>query len=297
FFPFNYSDVADFDDVFDELVKKNINNAYDDAWAEVFLPFMKRFEQRAAEAEAAHEPENASKIYLYALFSCSNEESRILTTIVRRAASLGQISRCPILSTPLKREAWELQKKLYLKGASFWKEPVTNVIFPHTHAANGDGPEIQMFVRLPQQTTEASTAPCLLYLTGLDGYRTDTMPGAAARLVSEVWAVLAVEIPGTGDCPAAPNDPKSPDRLYSSVLDWIEAQPNLDHTRTVIWGTSTGGYYAIRVAHTHAERLLGVVAHGGCSHFVFSSEWLHMADAGEYAFKYRSPHISSDIGS
>ncbi|KAI9879925.1 MAG: hypothetical protein M1830_006407 [Pleopsidium flavum] len=158
FYPFNYSDVADFDDVFDELVKKNINNAYDDAWTKVFLSFMKRFEQRAAEAEAAHEPENASKIYL-------------------RAASLGQISRFPILSTPLKREA-------------FWKEPVTNVIFPHTHAANGDGPEIHMFVRLPQQATEASPAPCLLYLTGLDGYRTDTMPGAAARLIC-----LQVQIP------------------------------------------------------------------------------------------------------
>jgi len=215
---------------------------------------MKKLEQRATEAGAAHESENATKLYLYILFLCSDKESRFLTHAVRRAASLGQVSHFPILSTPLKREAWELQKKLYLKGvrflleqsmvvwwtsvdirASFWKGPVTNVVFPHTHAANGDGPEIQMFVRLPQQAAEGSPAPCLLYLTGIDGYRTDTIPPAAARLVSEGWAVMAVEIPGTGDCPAAPNDPKSPDRLFSSVLDWIEAQPNLYHTRTVFW--------------------------------------------------------------
>ena len=157
-------------------------------------------------------------------------------------------------------------------------------MIPHKYAANGDGSEIQMFVRLPQNASTSSPVPVLVYITGLDGYRTDTMPIGAAKMIAGGRAVMAVEIPGTGDSPAVPNDPESPDRFFSSVLDWIEEQPYLQHQKTVAWGTSTGGYYAIRLAHTHRKRISGVVAQGGCSHHIFSKEWLDHADGGEYAF-------------
>ncbi|GLA78736.1 hypothetical protein AtubIFM55763_011751 [Aspergillus tubingensis] len=103
-------------------------------------------------------------------------------------------------------------------------------------------------------------------------------------------AVLLVDIPGTADSPAAPNDPESPDRLWSSVLDWVDEhkdQYDFNPSQISARGISTGGYYAMRIAHTHADRLLAVVAQGGGSHHMFDPEWpLALAEALAQQFGY-----------
>ncbi len=41
-----------------------------------------------------------------------------------------------------------------------------------------------------------------------------------------------------------------------------------DMKKVVAWGLSTGGYYAVRIAHTHKERLRGSVVQSlGVHHF------------------------------
>jgi pimeloyl-ACP methyl ester carboxylesterase len=104
-------------------------------------------------------------------------------------------------------------------------------------------------------------------------------------------ALLIVEIPGTGDNPGAPSDPESPDRVWSSLFDWVDAQEGIDNKNVANIGFSTGGYYSIRVAHTHADRLKGVVALGGGCHHMFDPEWLDAANDMEYPFEY-VPHPS-----
>ena len=57
-----------------------------------------------------------------------------------------------------------------------------------------------------------------------------------------------------------------PTRLMSSVLDWVTKNGTdygFDLTKILARGISTGGYYAMRVAHTHADRLFAAVAQGG----------------------------------
>lgn len=98
--------------------------------------------------------------------------------------------------------------------------------------------------------------------------------------------MVVVEIPGTGDSPAAPKDPKSPDREYSSLLDWIDTQERIDSKKVCVWGFSTGGYYAIRLAHTHPDRLLGSISLGGGVHHMFDPEWLNEVNHLEYPFEY-----------
>jgi hypothetical protein len=39
-------------------------------------------------------------------------------------------------------------------------------------------------------------------------------------------------------------------------------------------GISTGGSYAFRIAHTHANRLFAVVTQGGGCHHMFDAEWI-----------------------
>jgi dienelactone hydrolase len=67
-------------------------------------------------------------------------------------------------------------------------------------------------------------------------------------------------------------------------LDWIKAQPEFNHRKVIAWGLSAGGYYAIRLAHTHAGRLAGAVGHGAGTHHYIGAEWLKEVDHHEYPF-------------
>lgn len=163
---------------------------------------------------------------------------------------------------------------------------MTEHLIPHTHAKPGTAEQyrsIPVTVRLPVGAKPGQKFPTVLQIYGLDGYRTEhTMP--SSHHIARGWASIAVEIPGTGDCPADPNDSTSPDRLWSSVLDWIEKQPWVQQGKVMAWGVSCGGYYAMRIAHTHRTRLLGVVAQGGGCHSMFDPEWLEIASHMEYPF-------------
>lgn len=120
-------------------------------------------------------------------------------------------------------------------------------------------------------------------MTGLDGYRTELavwMEGWRQKNI----ASIVVEIPGTGDSPADATDPTSPDRQWSSLLDWIATQPAIDSSKICVWAYSTGGFYAIRLAHTHVHRVAGVVALGGGTHHMFDPEWLDASNQLEYPF-------------
>ncbi len=165
------------------------------------------------------------------------------------------------------------------------EHPVQEILVPHRHAIDGEGSSIPIYFQLPSTASKATPAPTVIILTGLDGYRTEL------AVWIEGWrrigvGVVILEIPGTGDSPALPTDPAGADRQWSSLLDWVDEQDGIDKTKLCVWGFSTGGYYAIRLAHTHAERLAGCVAHGGGCHHMFDPEWLDEVNHLEYPFEY-----------
>jgi dienelactone hydrolase len=185
----------------------------------------------------------------------------------------------------VKTDAWEIQKKVYLKGASLFDTPVREELIPHKYAEGADGPTVPVYVRLPTHASRESPVPAILLITGLDGYRPDNTQ-RSQEFVNRGWGCVIAEIPGTADCPADPKDPKSPDRLWSSVLDWMASQGIFDMTKIIAWGLSCGGHYAIRIAHTHRERLRGSVGQGAGTHHFFGKEWLKKIDDHEYPFAY-----------
>lgn len=180
--------------------------------------------------------------------------------------------------------AFDRQKQVYLKSASLWKPIITEEVIPHTHRAGRDGAEIPLYIRLPEEASATNRVPVVLLMTGLDGYRPDNSQ-RTHEIINRGWATVIVEIPGTADSPADPADPESPDRLWNSVLDYMDRRPEFDMSRVAAWGLSAGGFYAIRASCTHRQRLAGAVAHGPGSHFVFSPEWLAKANDHEYPFK------------
>lgn len=212
---------------------------------------------------------------------------------VYRIARFPYITSRPTINDPTKWRAWTAQKAAYLKAASTWPRPVEEVMVPYTHALPpGETPSstIPVYVRSPSpsssnnQQQQPKKHGTVILLTGLDGYRPDNT-ARCDEFLRRGWACVVVEIPGTADCPADPADAAAPERLWDSLLEWMGRDGRFDMGRVMVWGLSSGGYYAIRIAHTHADKLVGVVAQGaGCHHF-FDREWLERADGHEYPFQ------------
>ena len=273
-YPFTDGNVADFDPVFAELIALSGDDPAilhrPDDYARPFLPVAERLVEQAEDAAARGDNDAARDLFL-------------------RAAAVYRMARFPIIRSPLSQQAWEKGKTAYEKGGALLDPPSASVAIPFAHAdtAAGDlaGP-IPAYLRMPKGEKPGGGWPVLLFICGLDAYRTDHTP-RTRRHVDSGYATLSFEIPGTGDCPAAPGDPASPDRLMSSVLDWVGAsatQYGFDVSKVIARGISTGGYYAFRIAHTHANRLFAAVAQGGSCHHMFDAAWIGAQDQMEYPF-------------
>tara|TARA_R110002003_G_scaffold189_1_gene14701 strand:- start:26568 stop:27830 length:1263 start_codon:yes stop_codon:yes gene_type:complete len=264
-YPFMFGTAKDFEPIVNKLVEGGFKEPYNwDEYAKVYFPQAAGLASVAEEAEKQGELDKASEYYL-------------------RSSAVYRIARFPAPRSAVQREAWNLGKQACLKGLSLRPHPVAEILIPHTHRRSDEGASIPVYHLVPSSASPTTPVPTVIIFTGLDGYRTEL------AVWMEGWrqvgvATIVLEIPGTGDCPATPGDETSPDRLYSSLFDWIDAQEVLDSGKTAIWAFSTGGYYAIRVAHTHADRLAGVVALGGGCHHMFSPTWLDNVNHLEYPF-------------
>ncbi|KAL2255820.1 hypothetical protein VTK26DRAFT_2662 [Humicola hyalothermophila] len=177
----------------------------------------------------------------------------------------------------------------------------------HRYAKGGDRGTIPVYVRVPKGTgaedgdgdekvsvKKKKKAPVVVLMTGLDGYRPDNTV-RCEEFLKRGWASVVVEIPGTADCPADSADPESPDRLWTSLLEWMGEDGRFDMRRVMVWGLSSGGYYAIRIAHTHKDQLVGCVAQGAGCHYFYDADWIEKADGHEYPFQL-SPAMAMKHG-
>jgi hypothetical protein len=134
-----------------------------------------------------------------------------------------------------------MQKEVYMKAASKWEFPVKEINIPFTLREGQDRESIPLYVRVPKLERGGNEkVPVVLLMTGLDGSRPDNTE-RSNEFLSRGWGCIIVEIPGTGDCPSDPSDPKSGDRLWSTILDWMEGEGGFDMRRVMVWGLSTGG--------------------------------------------------------
>ncbi|KAF4624535.1 hypothetical protein G7Y89_g13634 [Cudoniella acicularis] len=268
-YPFHDGKFEDFEPVFDHLIKNNINDGYGDAYTEAFFPTAEKLTRQGDELAAYKNFKDSSDLYLRA--AC-----------LYRISRFPYISSFPKISSEVKWKAWEAQKVVYMKAGSKWEEPVKEVIIPFVDKKGADRDSIPVYIRVPKSTPAGKKPPMVLLLTGLDGYRPDNTQ-RSDEFLKRGWGTVIAEVPGTADCPADPGDPESPDRLWTSVLDWVEKEGVFDMEKVMVWGLSTGGYYAVRIAHTHKERLIGVVAQGAGTHYFFARDWLQKADGHDLA--------------
>lgn len=283
-YPFHDGAFEDFEPIFLDLIARDINDGTSPEYTRAFMATAQSLESRGDEAAVGGDNGKASGLYLRA--AC-----------VLRIARFPYITSFPRVTDPTKWEAWELQKKIYLKAGSLWSpSPLSEVAIPHTFAQGRDRASIPAYVRVPPsgKDKDQQKHPAVILLTGLDGYRPDNT-ARTDEFLARGWAAVVLEIPGTADCPADPADPTSPDRLLDSVFGWMLSDGRFDMAHITLWGLSSGGYYAVRAAHTHRHALKGVVAHGAGTHHFFDKEWLARADGHEYPFQL-TPALAAKYG-
>ncbi|RDW81927.1 alpha hydrolase-14 [Coleophoma cylindrospora] len=293
-YPFHDGKFQDFEPVFEYLIavsleigarvswkqgvselttgKNDINDGFGDAYTEAFFPIA---EKLTAEGDECEDTAKASELYLRA--AC-----------LYRIARFPYITNFPEVNSQSKWRAWQAQKDVYLKAGSKWDCPVRAVDVPHTERQGADRETIPVYVRLPKSAESGSKCPAVVLFTGLDGYRPDNTQ-RCEEFLSRGWGCVIVEVPGTAECPADPSDAAGPDRLWTALLDWMQKENSFDMQKVMVWGLSTGGYYAVRIAHTHRERLVGVIAQGAGTHYFFDADWIEKADGHEYPFALGPP--------
>ena len=226
-----------------------------------------------AEAQAAEASDKTKAIELY-----------------KRASCVYRLSRFPYIGTPKKREAYERQKTVYMQGARLWDVPLEEVIIPFVDRKDGDGETVPLYTRTPPGASKEKPVPVILLITGLDGHRPDNFERTESHLELG-WATVICDIPGVADCPSLKTDPSSPDRLFTTILNWIGTQPQFNAKKVIAWGLSAGGYYAIRAAHTHSPQLLASVGHGAGTHHYIGKEWLEHVHHHEYPFSLKEAYL------
>lgn len=267
-YPFHDGNYSDFEPIFQHLITNNINDPYSDDYTNAFLPKARELVQKAQDLSRLGA---SSKI----------EDKEDAKNFFLRANAVFRLARFPYIGTDLKRAVFEEQKEAYMQGTKLWDVPITEVIIPHVNAANHDGDSLPLYIRHPKGD---GPFPTILLITGLDGHRPDNTERTEEHL-RRGWATVICDIPGTTvDCPANKRDPLSPDRLFSTILEYIAQNPQLNEKMVISWGLSAGGYYAIRLAHTHREKLIGSVGHGAGTHHYIGREWLEQIDKHEYPF-------------
>jgi hypothetical protein len=244
--------------IFDEVapVIKSLRTVDHEVWAQGFSALAVPHEERAAKAEAAGDRETARKEYLIA-YDCYH------------------VARYPAPNSPGKLAAYRKSQVNFHKAARYFDPPLERVEMPFTGRA-GEGTVSIGLLRKPKGVAKPAVVVCW---GGIDAFKEERPSDPYLRVG---LATLAIDMPGVADAPIAGSE--DGERLWNAVFDFLAARSDLDADRVGLHGGSTGGYWATKVAHTHAARLRAAVNQGGPAHFAFQRDWIIKAQRGEYPF-------------
>jgi pimeloyl-ACP methyl ester carboxylesterase len=206
------------------------------AWSAVADGYM-------AKAKAASDPKDANANYL-------------------RAWRLYYFGQWPAPTSPGKQAAYGRAIDAYLLHAKYFDPPLEVVRIPF------EGSEIVGYLGLPANAPRP--VPLVLAISGLDS-RKETVAEAYAAALPQGIGFFAVDSPGTGQAPVKAGE--TSDRMYSRVLDYLATRQDIDKSRILVHGQSFGAYWAAKLAHTEAKRLVGAVTQSPPIHRTFQQDF------------------------
>jgi esterase FrsA len=178
-----------------------------------------------------------------------------------RAAFMG---RYPVPNHPLKEDQYARARDFFLRATALEEPPLEAIEIPF------EGSEKLRFY-LTQPAGGGDRAPVAMVWAGIDTWKEEMHGRLGALLRSRGFAVLLVDMPGVGESPVlAVGDAE---RQWTPIFDWLSGREDLDAGRCAAIGGSFGGYWAMKLAYTHRDRLRCAVNWGGGVHITFTPEW------------------------
>jgi len=191
--------------------------------------------------------------------------------------SLNRLARYPTTNSEGKKEAYRKSQEMLLKASRYFDIPIERVEIPFK-ARGAEGNTIIAYLRVPK--TGATPLPLLVSWGGIDGFKEEQLNDPA---LERGLATLAIDGPEVGDSPIKGSE--DAERLFGAVFDWVATRKTLDSHGVGIWGYSTGGYWAVKVAHVYKDKISCAASQGGPVHYAFELEWIQKQERGEYPFE------------
>jgi esterase FrsA len=198
-------------------------------------------------------------------------------TASRRAALLEAyrfsfMGRFPVPNHPAKERQYARARDFFLQATALDEPPLQRVSVPF------EGREVCFYVSRP---AGVERPPVVMTWGGIDTWKEEMYDRLGGLFRSRGVALLLVDMPGVGESPILAG--ADAERQWTPVFDWLDEQVDLDGARCAAVGASFGGYWAMKLAYTHRDRLRCAVNWGGGVHVTFTPEWQQRSrDAASY---------------
>jgi len=227
-----------------------------ESWSQTWLATASRFADLAQDRETSGDREGARGAWW-------------------EAYSFAFLGRYPVPNHPAKMAAYDKAREYFLRATSLDDPPVERIDVPFS-ARTGEGDSVAFYVNRPKGV---DNPPVLVHWSGIDAWKEESHSGLE-RYWRRGIATVSTDMPGAGEAPVLAGT--DAERMWDPVFDWI-ATSDLDDSRVAVMGQSFGGYWATKLAHTHRERLVAAVNHGGGIHLTFQPSWQQRSrDASSY---------------
>jgi hypothetical protein len=253
-YPFTY---AQYEDV--ERVMTSLTSYDHDKWATAWSAIAKPYEEKAAEAEKSGDAKTAKENYL-------------------RAYQYYRMARYPTINSEGKKAAYKKSQEMLFAASRYFEVPIQRVEIPFK-GKPGDGNKIVAYLRVPKKGS--APFPLLVTWGGIDGFKEEQ---SAEPALERGIAALAMDGPGVGDSPLKGSE--DAERVFGAVFDWVATQKTFDPHKIGVWGYSTGGYWAVKVAYVYKDKIACAVSQGGPVHYAFELDWIQQQERGEYPFEF-----------
>jgi esterase FrsA len=215
-------------------------------WAETIAAIGEEAFERGEAAEHASEAPQAEKAFLESSFWFF-------------------LARFPHILRPAGAAAYRRHNEAYMRAARHFAHPAERIAFSF------EGGEAPGLLRLPRDAT--GPVPLALLMGGIDVWKSDLeIHRLAEQLLKRGVATLAIDIPGTGECPVPVST--AGERPALAALAHVRSDIRIDGTRIGVYGLSFGGHFAAKLAIVDPS-LRAVVQNGGPIHHAFAAANLH----------------------
>jgi esterase FrsA len=183
------------------------------------------------------------------------------------------LARFPHILNAAGAAAYRRHNEAYMRAARHFAHAVERISFKF------DGGEAPGLLRLPSDAIRP--VPLALLMGGIDVWKSDLeIHRLAERLLARGVATLAIDIPGTGECPVPVS--AAGERPALAALVHIRSDVRFDPARIGAYGLSFGGHFAAKLAIVEPG-LRAVVQNGGPIHYAFDAANLRALPFGARA--------------